>query len=85
MKAGEGSPQTARGTMTNAEKNQAFLVAADAKIRDQILAAVANHYQITPAEVMEELINPCAEHLLDYLTGSIRTATSLVMRRAGFA
>jgi len=29
--------------------------------------------------------NADAEHLLDYLTGSVRTATSLLMRRAGLA
>ena len=71
--------------MTNAQKNYAFLRTATAATRDQILEAIGGHYGITRSEVQDEVTGADAEHLLDYLTGSVRTATSLLMRRAGLA
>jgi hypothetical protein len=71
--------------MTNAQKNFSFLRSADAQTREAIFAAIGNHYGITRDEVQDEVTNADAEHLLDYLTGSVRTATSLLMRRAGLA
>ena len=71
--------------MTNAQKNYSFLCAADVQTRDAILAAISGHYGITRSEAQDEVFNADAEHLLDYLTGSVRAATSLLMRRAGLA
>ena len=71
--------------MTNSQINNAFLNATDAKTKNSILAAIASHYGITSAEAMAEVIDVEAEHLLDYLTGSVRTAASLLMKRHGLA
>lgn len=67
--------------MTNAQINVAFLNATDAKTRESILAAIAAHYGVCADDVMEELTQHESEHLLDYLTGSMRTAISLLMKR----
>lgn len=69
----------------NPSTNKAFLAATDPATRTEILAAIAAHYGITEAEALEEVTSPDAEHLLDYLTGSTRTATSLLMKRHGLA
>jgi hypothetical protein len=71
--------------MTNAQKNFSFLRSADVQTRDVIFAAIGSHYGITRNEVQDEVTGADAEHLLDYLTGSVRTATSLLMRRANLA
>lgn len=71
--------------MTNAQKNYAFLRNASTATRNEILGAIGSHYGITRSEVQDEITSADAEHLLDYLTGSVRTATSLLMRRAGLA
>ena len=67
--------------MNNATINKTFLGVTDAKTRNEILGNIAAHYGITQAEAMEEVTDPEAEHLLDYLTGPVRTATSLLMKR----
>lgn len=69
--------------MTNGQINQTFLTATDAKTKAAVLTAIANHYGITQQKAMEEVTDQEAEHLLDYLTGTIRTATSLLMKRHG--
>ena len=71
--------------MTNAQKNYSFLCSADVQTREAIFSAISSHYGITRNEVQEEVTGVDAEHLLDYLTGSIRNATSLLMRRANLA
>jgi len=53
----------------------------DSKTRDEVLSAVAIQYGISKEEALEEITNEQAEHLLDYLTGTTRTAISLLMRR----
>jgi hypothetical protein len=67
--------------MSNHLTTLAFFAAADAKTKTNILEAIAKHFGISAAEALEEVTAPEAEHLLDYLTGSIRTATSLLMKR----
>lgn len=71
--------------MTNQTTNQKFLSATDAKTRDEVLNAIAKHYGITKNEALEEVTHEESEHLLDYLTGSVRTATSVLMQRHGLA
>ena len=71
--------------MTNAQKNKAFLNAIDAKSRMAILSKIANHYGITNSEALEEVSCDESEHLLDYMTGKDRTATSVLMQRHGLA
>lgn len=67
--------------MTNSQINQRFLSSTDAKTKNEVLSAIAAHYGITQAEAMMEVVDAEAEHLLDYLTGSTRTAVSLLMKR----
>jgi hypothetical protein len=71
--------------MTTNEINKTFLAATDKKTKTAILSAIAAHYGITQTEAFEEVIHEEAEHLLDYLTGNIRTATSLLMKRHNLA
>jgi hypothetical protein len=70
---------------TNHIATIAFFAATDAKTKTEILAAIAKHYGISESEALEEVTDEEAESLLDYLTGSIRTATSLLMKRHGIA
>lgn len=69
--------------MSNNTATSAFFAATDAKTKTEILAAIAAHYGISQSEALEEVTNEEAESLLDYLTGSIRAATSLLMKRHG--
>lgn len=69
--------------MTNQAINKTFLSTVDAQTRDEILSDVARNYGITKDEALEEVTHEDAEHLLDYLTGKVRTAASLLMRRHG--
>jgi len=71
--------------MTNAQTNKAFLNATDAKTRAMILANIANNYGITSADAFEEVTDDEAEHLLDYVTGAERAATSVLMQLHGLA
>lgn len=70
---------------SNAATTKTFLASTDAKTRNEILANIASHYGITSAEAFAEVTDEEAEHLLDYVTGPIRTATSLLMKRHGLA
>lgn len=77
--------QPTRMSNTNHIATIAFFAATDAKTKTEILAAIAKHYGISELEALEEVTDEEAESLLDYLTGSIRTATSLLMKRHGIA
>jgi len=66
---------------TNAQKTYLFLRNTDAKTREAVLANIADHYGITQSEAHAEITDPGAEHLLDYLTGPVRAATSLLMQK----
>lgn len=70
--------------MTNAEKTIAFLAKLDRPTKNEILGNIAKHYNISQAEAHEEVTDPEAEHLLDYVTGPQRAATSVLMQRHGF-
>ncbi len=69
--------------MTNAQINAAFLAATDAKTKADVLSNISKHYGITPAQAFEEVTDSEAEHLLDYMTGPARAATSVLMQRHG--
>lgn len=69
--------------MSHGDTNLAFLTLIDARTKASILDAIAKHYGISSSEAFEEVTDPGAEHLLDYLTGSVRTATSVLMQRHG--
>jgi len=67
--------------MTNSQINKTFLKSTDSKIRGVVLSAIADHYGITKERAMEEVCHEEAEHLLEYLTGSIRLAASVLMQK----
>ena len=55
----------------------------DAKSRAAILGNIAAHYGITAEAALDEVTDDAAEHLLDYVTGPARSATSALMQRHG--
>lgn len=67
--------------MQNHEITNRFFSLIDHKTKSDILSAIAAHYMIGKRQAEEEVSEEGAESLLDYLTGSIRTATSLLMQR----
>ena len=69
--------------MTNAQLNARFLAIIDPATRKAILGNIAKHYGITPAEVFAEVTADEAEHLLDYVTGPMREAASVIMQMHG--
>ena len=69
------------GQMTNAQKNFTFLNAADGETKAKVLSNIANHYGISSEKAYEEVTDDEAEHLLDYVTGSERTAVYVLMQR----
>ena len=60
-----------------------FLAVIDAATKSAILANIAKHYGITTDQAFAEVTDADAEHLLDYVTGSTRAATSALMQRHG--
>ena len=67
--------------MTNDQINRSFLQSIHTKVKARILDEIASRYGITPDGAFNEVTDSEAEHILDYLTGSVRTATSLLMKR----
>jgi hypothetical protein len=65
---------------------RAFLAAVNPATRAHILREIARHYGITPAAALDEITDPEAEHLLDYLDRAVtRAATQALMQRHGLA
>lgn len=60
-----------------------FLALIDAKTKAMILDNIANHYGATKEQVLEEITGDEAESLLDYTTGKVRFATSVLMQTYG--
>lgn len=67
--------------MTNAK----FLNSIDERTREGILRNIAGNYQISTNTALAAVTDPQAEHLLEYLTGSVRGATHVLMKRGGLA
>ncbi len=67
--------------MSNGSTTKAFLETVEPKAKAAILQNIAAHYGITVQEAFEEVTDPEAEHLLDYVTGSERAATSVLMQK----
>lgn len=65
-------------------KNVIFLYSIDEVPRKVILGAIAKHYRIATEEALKEVSDKEAENLLDYLTGEVRLATSILMKQKGF-
>ena len=60
-----------------------FFAMIDADTATEIVANIARHYDVSPKEALYEVTAAGAEHLLDYVTGPMRLATSLLMKRHG--
>lgn len=69
----------------NGKTTASFFSSIDFKTQGSILGAISEHYGIDKVEAFKEVTDDDAEHLLEYLTGAIRAATSLLMKRNGFA
>ena len=67
--------------MTNSETTIKFLAATDSETKEAILKNIADHYGISRSEVLDEILDDEAEHLLDYVTGAQRSAAHLLMKR----
>lgn len=67
--------------MTNAQITINFFAAIDAKTKAEVLASIAKHYDITKNDALAEVVAEDAEHLLDYLVGSTRTAVLVLMQK----
>lgn len=69
--------------MSTLEKmtTEAFLNSIPSETSAAILEHIAHRYGITTKEAFEEVTDPEAENLLDYLTGSVRAATHVLIQR----
>ena len=67
--------------MRNSTFTIAFLNSTDLRIKNEILSNIANHYGITKEEAYEEVIDEEAESLMDYITGTIRPAISVLVQK----
>jgi hypothetical protein len=63
---------------------KAFLAAIDTKAKNEILDAIAKRYNITREAAYDEVTDPEAEHLLDYMVAPYRAAASVLMQKHGF-
>ena len=69
--------------MTNAAKTTQFLASVTPETKNDILDNIAKHYGITREQAYAEVTDDEAEHLLDYVTGPMRSGVSLFMDRMG--
>lgn len=67
-----------------ANRNEEFLSAVDSNARAAILNSIAEHYQVSTAEVLAEVTGDEAEDLLEYMVEPQRSATSVLMQRHVF-
>lgn len=67
--------------MNNGETTRTFLSIIDPETKRLILENIATHYGSTSDEAFAEVCDPEAEHLLDYVTGPTRAATSVLMQK----
>lgn len=58
-----------------------FLALVDPATKADILNNIARHYGIITSEAFIVVTDVDAEHLLDYVTGPMRAATSVLMQK----
>lgn len=63
--------------------NAQFLSVITAQAKSEILQSIAAHYGISQDEAYQEVTGAEAEHILDYMVGSERSAASVLMQRCG--
>jgi len=69
--------------MSKSKNTQEFLDRVPAGMKKMILSNIARHYGITTQQAFDEVTDPDAEHLLDYVTGAERDGVSLFMQVSG--
>ena len=69
--------------MTASQTTAKFLAAIDAATKSAILSNIASNYGISQSAAYDEVTDDEAEHLLEYVTGPQRAATSALMQRHG--
>lgn len=69
--------------MTNGKTTKLFLGVISKEAKERILKNIADNYGISNQEAYDEVTGIEAEHLLDYVTGGERAATSLLMQMRG--
>jgi hypothetical protein len=67
--------------MTNAETTQRFFNLIDSQSKNMILESIAKHYGQTVQIILDEVLDSEAESLLDYMVGTERSATYLLMKK----
>ena len=67
--------------MPPARETEIFLNMIAPEVRARILENIADHYGIDEDEAFEEVTDPAAERLLDYVTGPVREATAVLMKK----
>lgn len=67
--------------MTTQNLNIAFLNSLDLGTKNEILLNIANHYGINIDEAKEEVTDLECENIMDYITGNIRQAMSLLFNK----
>lgn len=70
--------------MTTAQINSKFLASTTPEMKRTILNNIANHYGISIYEAYEELVCEQAESIMDYITGTNRSAISLIFKKFCF-
>jgi DNA-binding phage protein len=71
--------------MANNEINAQFLKAIGSIAASMILNAIAKHYGVSEDDIRKELTGDGAENILDYMTGSERSAAHVLYQKHGFA
>lgn len=64
--------------MTNTD----FLVSLDNKTANAIVEHIAQNYGITIEQALDEVLAEDAEDILEYLQGSVRAATSVLLQKS---
>jgi len=62
-------------------ETQVFLLSLSNELCNEILDNVAENYGITKEEAYQEITDPDAENLMDYITGEKRAAIHLVYKK----
>ena len=68
-------------TMTTAKLNQLFLNSITPEMNLIVLSNIANHYGISNEDAKNEILDEEAESIMDYITGSTRSAISVIYQR----
>ena len=67
--------------MNNSKLNQLFLNSITPEMNLIVLSNIANHYGITNEDAKNEILDEEAESIMDYITGSTRSAISVIYQR----